>query len=243
MPARVEHHGGGSQAAVSQEHLRGRIPRWLDRYLWFFETAIEDAVSGFAASLPPNARVLDAGAGEGRYRDRFHGVRYTGVDLAVGDATWNYGKLDVLGDLERLPFADHSFDACLNVVTLEHVQQPAAVLRELARTLKPGGRLLLVAPQDWEVHQAPHDYYRYTRYGIRHLLESAGFVDIAVTAGGGYFRLMGRRMLNGLQFFQGIWLLPAALVMAPLGLLFPLLDGLDRERNFTLGYLCTAIKD
>lgn len=227
---------------MSFEPLRRKIPVWLDRYLWFFETAIEDGVAAFARSLPARARVLDAGAGEGRYRGHFPTARYTGLDLAIGDSAWNYASLDVLGDLTRLPFADNTFDACLNIVTLEHVRDPARVLEELARTLKPGGRLLLAVPQDWEVHQAPHDYFRYTRYGIRHLLEAAGFTGIGIAAQGGYFRLVGRRLLGGVRYFRGVWLLPAALLLVPAGLLFPLFDRLDRDRDFTLGYLCTASK-
>ena len=35
--------------------------------------------------------------------------------------------------------------------------------------------LLIAAPHEWEVHQAPHDYFRYTRYGLAYLLEQAGF--------------------------------------------------------------------
>lgn len=221
---------------------RSLLPRFLDRYLWFFETAIRDQAAQFAATLPAGARVLDAGAGEGQYRQQFAHCRYTGADLAIGDAGWNYAGLDVLCDLTRLPFSDATFDACINIVTLEHVRQPDAVLCELARTLKQGGRLFLVVPQDWEVHQAPHDYFRYTRYGVRHLLERAGFDDIRLEAGGGYFRLMGRRMLNGIGLFKGFWMVPAALLLAPAGLLFPLLDPIDKEKNFTLGYLCWARK-
>ncbi len=53
-------------------------------------------------------------------------------------------------------------------------------------------------------------------------------------------------MLNGLQFFTGgaRWLgfLPAALFLGPPALALPLLDFLDRDRNFTLGYICLAKK-
>lgn len=222
------------------EAVRKKLPRFLERYLWFFESAIEDAVSALARSLPDRARLLDAGAGEGQYRRFFPKTRYTGVDLAIGDAAWNYRGLDVLGDLTSLPFDSGTFDAAVNIVTLEHVRRPAEVLGELARVLRPGAPLLLVVPQDWEVHQSPHDYFRYTRHGLRYLLEQAGFDDLRIEAGGGYFRLMGRRMLNGLQFFRGLWLVPALLVLAPAGLLFPLFDGLDRSRDFTLGYICTG---
>jgi SAM-dependent methyltransferase len=227
---------------VKYSSLRQRVPRFLDRYLWHFENTIEDTVKLFGSKLPQRARVLDAGAGECQYAGHFQHTRYTAVDLAVGDHTWDYTRLHALCDLTSLPFPDDVFDAAINIVTLEHVRQPQAVIRELCRTLKPGGKLLLVVPQDWEVHQSPHDYFRYTRHGVSYLLESAGFANVEVQPGGGYFRLMGRRMLNGIQFFRGIWMVPAALVLAPAGLLFPLLDRLDRERNFTLGYLCSATK-
>jgi hypothetical protein len=61
---------------------------------------------------------------------------------------------------------------------------------------------------------------------------------------GGYFRLVARRLLNGLQFFSGgaRWVLfvPAAMLLIPPALVLPWFDFLDRDRNFTLGYLCTA---
>ncbi|HEY1497194.1 MAG TPA: class I SAM-dependent methyltransferase [Candidatus Solibacter sp.] len=221
-----------------------RLPRPLRRHILNFEVEIEDAVAAFAAALPDRARVLDAGAGEGQYRDRFARHRYCGVDLAVGDAAWDYSRLDALADLTALPFRSAAFDAALHIVTIEHLREPAAALAEIARTLAPGGLFLVAAPHEWEVHQAPHDYFRYTRYGLQHLLEKSGFEVREMRAAGGYFRLLARRLLNGLQFFTGgiRWLLflPAALLLVPPALVLPLLDRLDRDRNFTLGYICTA---
>jgi SAM-dependent methyltransferase len=222
--------------------VQKRMPRWLRRYILHFEAAIEDAVRDFAAQLPNGARVLDAGAGEGQFAGFFTRQRYTGVDLAIGDAAWNYASLNAISNLEALPFPDDSFDACVNIVTLEHVREPAIVVAELHRTLKPGGRLLLVAPHEWEEHQQPHDYYRYTRYGLEHLLTAAGFVTFTIEPVGGYFRLLSRRLLNGLQFFPGLLVIPAALILGPPALLIPALDGLDKRKNFTLGYICLAQK-
>ena len=100
-----------------------------------FEAAIEDRVAAFAPILPAGARVLDAGSGEGQYADHFGPQRYCGVDLAVGDAAWDYGRLDAIADLTALPFPADTFDAAIHIVTLEHVREPGAVVRELARTL------------------------------------------------------------------------------------------------------------
>jgi SAM-dependent methyltransferase len=231
---------------MSYTGIAYKLPRPLRRHILYFESQIEDAVAAFARALPAGARVLDAGSGEGQYRHRFARQRYCGVDLAVGDATWDYSRIDALADLTALPFRAGTFDAAVHIVTIEHLREPGRALAEIARTLAPGGTLLIAAPHEWEVHQAPHDYFRYTRYGLAYLLEQAGFEVCEMRAAGGYFRLLARRLLNGLQFFTGgvrwLWFLPAAMLLVPPALILPLLDSLDRDRNFTLGYLCTARK-
>jgi SAM-dependent methyltransferase len=221
-----------------------RLPRPLRRHVLYFEAEIESALERFAGALPAGAWVLDAGAGEGQHKHHFARQRYAGVDLGVGDGAWDYSRLDARADLVALPFADGAFDAAIHIVTLEHLREPGCALRELGRAVKPGGLLLLAAPHEWEVHQAPHDYFRYTRYGLEYLLGKAGFEVVEMRAAGGYFRLLARRLLNGLQFFTGgarlLWFVPAAILLAPPALVLPLLDFLDRDRNFTLGYICTA---
>jgi SAM-dependent methyltransferase len=226
--------------------LAYRLPRPLRRHVLHFEAEIEDAVRAFASALPAGARVLDAGAGEAQYASHFSRQRYYAVDLAVGDQAWNYSHLDAIADLTALPFRGSAFAAAVHIVTLEHLREPGCALAELARVLAPGSTLLLAAPQDWEVHQAPHDYFRYTRYGLKYLLQQSGFEVQELRASGGYFRLLARRLLNGLQFFAGgfRWLgfIPAAILLVPPALILPWFDSLDRDRNFTLGYICLARK-
>jgi SAM-dependent methyltransferase len=218
------------------------LPPGLRRYVLHFESSIEMAVAAFARQLPDGARVLDAGAGELQYAKAFERQRYVALDLGVGDAAWDYGRLDVIADLSAIPCRDGSFDACINIVTLEHVRNPLGALSEMHRTLCAGGRALVIVPHEWEVHQSPHDYFRYTRHGMAHLFEQAGFEDCEIQPVGGYFRLLARRLLNGLQFFPGPLTVVAGLFLVPPALVLPLFDPLDRERNFTLGYICTARK-
>jgi len=229
---------------MSYSRLAYRLPRPLRRQVLHFEAEIEDAVAQFADSLDAGARVLDAGAGEGQYAGFFKRQQYWGVDLGVGDAAWDYSRLNAIADLTALPFRDETFDAAVHIVTIEHLREPAAALAEIGRVLRPGARLLLVAPHEWEVHQAPHDYFRYTRYGLDYLLKRAGFAPQELRPAGGYFRLLARRLLNGLQFFAGgaRWLLflPAVILLVPPALILPVFDFLDRDRNFTLGYIVMA---
>jgi len=217
--------------------MKDRLPRFLRRQVLHFECLIEDAVHALASSLPAGALVLDAGSGEGQYRLHFDRQRYLGVDLGLGDVKWNYSRLDAVADLARLPFPAEAFDAALHIVTLEHVPEPLKVLQEISRVLRPGAPLLIVVPQEWEVHQAPHDYYRYTRYGISYLLESAGFQDLNIQPAGGFFRLLSRRLYYAVRYAPAV-LFP----LAALAMVVPLLEPLERDRNTTLGYICSARK-
>jgi SAM-dependent methyltransferase len=152
--------------------------------------AINDFVRKAAAGVPEGARVLDAGAGECIYRPLFAGRRYIGVDRAVGDGTWDYGRLDALADLGRLPFSTASFDWIFCTETLEHLLKPRQALSELGRVLKSGGRLVLTVPFLQAIHQEPHDYFRYTPNGLCLLLAEAGFGEIQLETAGGYFALL-----------------------------------------------------
>ena len=225
---------------MSYAGLRRLIPGWLRREILYFETLIVDGVIEFARALPEGCAVLDAGAGEGQYRKYFERQKYLGVDLGVGDVAWNYSKLDCVADLLRLPFGDGSFDAFVSVVTLEHVTEPGGAIAEMARVGRSGAMLYLVVPHEWEVHQHPHDYWRFTKFGVRRLLEANGWDVVKLVPGGGFFRLLSRRLMNGLQFLPG-WLMPfAALLVVPLALVVGWMDSLDSQQDYTLGYICLA---
>ncbi|HEV2386569.1 MAG TPA: methyltransferase domain-containing protein [Candidatus Acidoferrales bacterium] len=224
---------------------RRLLPRFLLRRLDPFHSRIEEKLAEFAASLPPGERVLDAGAGECRFQAFFPTNHYVSVDNTAGDASWDYSRLSAIADLAALPFASGSFAAAISVVVLEHLADPEAALREMRRVLEAGGRCLVAVPQIWELHQEPHDFYRYTRYGLEHLLRSAGFRVVELEPTGGYFQLAGKLSIDLLQFFErgAGWILFVPL--APVfGFLVPLacyyLDKLDRKKAFAVGFVAVA---
>lgn len=134
-----------------------------------------------------HGRILDAGAGRGVYRQFLQKK----ADIYVGmDISHRHG-LSVLGDVQRLPFSDCSFDIVFCSQVLEHVPEPWQALAEFRRVLKEGGHLILTVPHISWLHNEPHDYYRYTPHGLAHLLIREGFRSHEIAPAGGIFSLAG----------------------------------------------------
>jgi SAM-dependent methyltransferase len=229
------------------------VPQWLQRRVEVDNYVLFDFIERSGASLPAGTRVLDAGAGDGRYRTEFAHTRYIGVDLAVGDVALDYTGLDAICTLTGLPFDAGSFDAVLCTQVLEHVAEPLQVLREICRVLRPGGRIFLSGPQSWHQHQKPHDYYRYTSFGFRYLLEHAGMVVESIEPMGGFFWFLAFQLQNinywlfprGMRGRRWTWPLRAfnaAVFQVLFSLILFYLDRFDRVKDETLGYVCVAQK-
>ncbi|MEY4938634.1 MAG: hypothetical protein RIQ93_369 [Verrucomicrobiota bacterium] len=130
---------------------------------------------GLRELLPElRGEVLDVGCGRMPYRERVPAARYVGVDIDT-PVTRELAAADVFYDGRTLPFADASFDGALCSQVLEHVFTPDDFLREIARVLRPGGTLVLTVPFVWDEHEQPHDFARYSSFGLRALLERNGF--------------------------------------------------------------------
>ncbi|MBI3970783.1 MAG: class I SAM-dependent methyltransferase [Chloroflexi bacterium] len=134
--------------------------------------------------------VLDAGAGRLAHRPSVlqspNVRRYVSIDYVA-----SHPELGAVADLlAGLPFADETFDCVVCSQVLEHVAEPRTALAEIARVLTPDGLLLLSVPHLSFVHGAPEDYYRYTPYGVAHLLRRAGLVPVSVTVAGGLLSLL-----------------------------------------------------
>lgn len=136
-------------------------------------------VRGVADSLPPGRVVLDIGAGDAPYRELFRHCKYITTDWE--NSLHEGGReADVVASAEALPLEDGAVDAVLSTQVLEHLPDPAAVLREACRVLRPGGGVFLTVPFVWELHELPFDFWRFTPASLEQLLTGAGFVDITV---------------------------------------------------------------
>ena len=241
----------GHHEKEKREGLRRILPEaWLD-VLDIGTTSVRQFLEETAATIPADALVLDAGAGECQYRGLFQHTRYVPVDFAKGDTEWNYSGLSVIARLTELPFGDATFDAVICTQVLEHVPEPKQVLRELSRTLKPGGRVLFTAPGTGEEHQQPYDFYRYTSFGLQYLFGQAGFEIVEMRRLGGMFWFLAivTPRINTFLFrkWMKIALFPLYLLSKlTLGLILPLLfhrwERLDAEKDLVLNYGVIARK-
>jgi len=138
-----------------------------------------------ASSVPQNGLVLDAGAGSCPYKHHFSHAKYESADFCKLDG--QYAEITYICDLASLPVDNNRYDLIFCSQTLEHVPNPQQVLQEFHRVLKPGCQLWLSAPLFYEEHQVPYDFYRYTQYGFKYLLESTGFTVSKIEWLEGYY--------------------------------------------------------
>lgn len=171
---------GGSRRSGILAAVAGPKPRNSSRtYLRLF---LERA----AGEVEPGQRVLDAGAGRAQYRDLFAHAVYETADFMAVKAK-RYRQPDYACDLLAIPVEPARFDHVICTQVLEHLPEPLRVLEELGRVLKPGGTLWLSAPLFYAEHERPFDFFRYTQYGLRRLLETAGFEVREIAWLEGYF--------------------------------------------------------
>jgi SAM-dependent methyltransferase len=127
--------------------------------------------------------VLDVGCDCKPYWPLFepYARRYVGADVARTTP-----QVDVVGSASTIPFASGSADVVVCSQVLEHVPDPAAALAEMARVLKPGGRVFLSTHGNFIYHPHPTDYWRWTQDGLRKLFEDGGdFDEIELFPNGG----------------------------------------------------------
>lgn len=86
--------------------------------------------------------------------------------------------------LDMHMIAAQTYDSAISFAVLEHVPDPFKAAAEISRILKKGGTFLLSVPHMSRLHELPHDYFRFTEFGIRVMLEKNGFEIIEMQRSG-----------------------------------------------------------
>jgi SAM-dependent methyltransferase len=191
----------------------------------------------FIVAHAGSGRTLDLGAQTGPYAAHF--PRRVALDLRPGPG------VHVVGDAQALGFADASFDTVLCTEMLEHVPEPQRAIDEMRRVLRPGGLLLLTTRFLFPIHDAPHDYFRYTKYGLRHLLRRFEILELReeTTAVGTLAVLLQRLGMQAETLrwtpFRAGWLI-AARAVHPLSFLITREFGDSRRQTEETGIMTSG---
>lgn len=207
----------------------------------------------YIKTLKPG-RVLDIGCGDGWAEAQLPaGCEYLGLDnFVTGKSRYN-SRPDVFADASALPLGNASIDVVLILEVVEHLRQPRETLIEIARVLRPGGCLFISLPFLYPIHDAPHDYQRYTIYGLKREMEVSGFHVEEIKGTLGSIQTAG--MLSclalggmGLEAWRkrspAVALIPVVIIVIPLinALAWISAKLLPDWSAITAGYIVSAIK-
>lgn len=159
------------------------------------------------AKIPSGKILLDAGAGEQKYKPYCRHLKYIAQDfgeyvpneVATGlqSDSWDYSGIDIKCDIIDMPLKDESVDVILCTEVFEHLKNPILTLKEFARILKPEGMLILTAPFCCLTHMAPYFYYNgFSEYWYKEHMENHGFRIDEFTRNGNYFKYLSQELFR-----------------------------------------------
>jgi SAM-dependent methyltransferase len=197
--------------------MRASIAKWLGRgSKRVSRTGLYEFLDGELARIPHGARVLSVGAGGEIFERVAQVAQQRGFEVIQLDIDADR-KPDVVGDIcSWVP--ETPFQAVIAAEVFEHVPEPARALSNIRRLLVPGGRLIATTPFMFPIHDAPNDYYRYTRHGLEHLLREYREVTIrARSTWPEVFGVLAVRMARERNHRASeLFVVPAVLALTPI---------------------------
>lgn len=109
---------------------------------------------------------------------------------------------DIICDVQNLSFKNDSFDCVVGFEVLEHIAEPDIAFRNIYRVLKPDGLLILTTPQSWRIHEAPNDFFRYTKFGLEYLAKKNYFHVGGINPIGSGWSKVGQTLISMLPHQQ-----------------------------------------
>jgi SAM-dependent methyltransferase len=222
--------------------VRGRFSVW--KFNWLANHKIIRALE--RASVHARGVLLDVGCGRKPFAPIFEGrvTRYLGTDL-VSSRHIAGERLDAFARAEALPIRAGSIDTVLGLSMLNCLPEPHRLLDEAHRVLRPGGMLLMEFTQMVPLHDEPHDYFRFTRYGAAWLLERSGFEPLEYIPIGGLMARVGLSAIGALNRLNRgptrvLTEIPVRVLYIVLQVTFELLDRVFFDPNEVLSHLVVA---
>jgi len=133
---------------------------------------INRMVKAFARKSNPCGKILELGAGPISYKHLFPQSKVISTDIV-----WTIG-IDDIADVTNLKYGSSEFDMILCFNVLEHVYNANKAVNEMHRVLRVGGKVALIVPFLYPIHDPPLDFYRFTEYSLRKLFSKYSEVRI-----------------------------------------------------------------
>ena len=155
--------------------------RSLQRSLWNLLFGSRRWLKGNIATFAETVhggKILELGSGRPDLGPDAYSMRSlfdSSNEFVQSDVVPSYGHLVV--DATTMEF-DREFDVILCSSVLEHVYDCRGAVERIHRALKPGGRAVITVPHLFPYHDEPDDFWRFTEYGIRLMLERFSTVEI-----------------------------------------------------------------
>ncbi len=139
-------------------------------------------------------KLLDLGCGNKPYESLFVGkiTRYVGCDIVQSSEN----LVDFICPANKLCFSDEEFDTVFCTQVMEHVADYQGMIEETYRVLNKEGIAIYTVPLCWELHEEPYDFHRFTKYGLKDLFESKGFIIELIKPNGGKWASVFQLWLN-----------------------------------------------
>jgi len=176
-------------------------------------------------------RVLDVGCGNKPFYPYIKDIIDQYIGLEHKDSIHAKEKAEILGTADNIPLPDDHVDTVILTQVIEHVENPAGVLKEIRRVLKNNGILIVAWPFLYPIHEEPRDFYRYTEFGLLHLAKETKFkVMTLVPVSGFWITWFGfvSIYLRGKSLLIYLFLYPFLLVFK---IICILLQSLDRNEK------------
>jgi len=198
----------------------------------FTKKVSREAVDDFIKNYSSEKLTLDIGCGESRYSKYF--PNRIGLDF-------EYIKgVNLIADVNSLPFKNESFGQILCSEVLEHLEVPEIGIKEMRRVLKKNGKIILTTRFLFPLHNEPQDFWRFTRFGLEKMFREwkierleEDLEDLTSLAS----------VMQKFAFRQGIYIKFLSLLLSKsIQILNPVFRNKIRTKMMPTGYLLIVIK-
>jgi SAM-dependent methyltransferase len=188
--------------------------------------------------------VLDIGAGRDYFRTQAPNTveKWTSLDY-----NFRTDSIDINASALDLPIKNACMDCVLLADVLEHLTNPEKAIGEIHRVLKNGGLALISAPFFLNLHEEPHDYFRFSKFGLKEVFERNGFEVVTLERTCGVISTMGywiTAALTKVFCFSSVMIRPVLFInkIFQILVLIPLDQVFDKRGRFAQGHIMIVKK-